>query len=152
MQVDAGASGEQAAEPAAHQTPGAALRAPAAAAAVPGTSAPPPSAAPATGAHATPADALAGAGGGGGPWRSLPTPATQVRQQLSAHMLRLAAQLDGPTVEPLLAKAHQASLQGQGLRERWGGLQGGRRCASQAGTVERLGVGPLAQPARANRC
>jgi hypothetical protein len=111
MQLDEDGSSEQqerGLEPAAHQTPGAALRAPVVTFAAPPTGAPPPSAAPGTGAHATPADALAaGAPATGGVLRLLPTPATQARQQQSAHMLQLAARLDAATVEPLLAKAYQ---------------------------------------------
>lgn len=82
MQLDgSGGSGEQAGqgpEPPAHQTPGAALRAPAVTFAAPATGALPRSAAPGTGAHATPAE-LAAAGAAAGSWRTLPTPATQVR-------------------------------------------------------------------------
>ena len=74
-------------EPAAHQTPGVALRVPVVTFAAPPTGALPPSAAPSTGAHATPADALAATGPTAGSWRVLPTPATQVRLAAVCHLL-----------------------------------------------------------------
>jgi hypothetical protein len=89
------------------QTPGAALVS--AAAASTAAKAAAFGGAPATGA--TPAGA-AGAAAATAPrslWRSLPTPATQGRQQQAAHLLRVAARLHVARVEPLLAKAHQVA-------------------------------------------
>lgn len=119
-----GSAGDHHPEPAAHQTPGTALRTGGAGAA-PGT------AAPASAQHATPADARAGASAAQGLLRALPTPATQARRQMSAHLLQTAARLQGSQVEGLLAKAHQVRMEASLFRE-------GCMCQGQHGSRHML--------------
>ena len=111
---EGGGGGEhhQQQEGSAQQTPGAALLA---ARSAGGGAAPASGSAMPAPTHATPAEsavAMAAPATVGGTaarrlWRALPTPATQGRRQLAAHLLRVAARLDGSVAEPLLAKAHQ---------------------------------------------